>query len=101
MLIFVAKVLFKFLLATLIQMFCLIFRGHMAFAQVVINEVHPAPSSGNDWVELKNTSSDAAPLAGWALEDSTGAMPTTPSITTLTLPPNGYTVIEVSNRLNN
>lgn len=42
---------------------------------VVINEFLPNPKgadSGAEWVELKNTSSEAINLAGWSLENGSG-----------------------------
>jgi hypothetical protein len=73
----------------------------MVLAQVVINEVHPNPSTGNDWVELKNLSASAVALSGWTLEDSSSAMTTTPGFTTQILPSGGYGVFDVGTRLNN
>src|SRR5258708_4455027 len=101
MLTFLGKVLFKILLTIFIHLFCLLFWQHVAFAQVVINEVHPAPSSGNDWIELKNTGSDSVSLTSWTLEDTSGAMPTNPTLNNLNMSAQSYLAIEVSNRLNN
>ncbi len=70
-------------------------------AQVVINEVHPNPNTGNDWIELKNISTQSVNLAGWSVEDSSSSLTTSPSLSTLILEASGYIVIEVSNRLNN
>jgi hypothetical protein len=71
-------------------------------AQVVINEVHPAPSSGNDWVELYNVGNTAIDLSGWKLEDQLTSPSTISSWNTATsLAPDSYLVVEVSNKLNN
>ncbi len=40
-----------------------------AAASVLITEVHPNPISGPEWVELYNSSSQSASLAGWQLKD--------------------------------
>ena len=91
----------KILFALLLNVLLLLLVHHFVFAAVIINEVHPAPSSGNDWVELTNTGADSVSLANWTLEDSSSAMPTTPSLSTITIESHAYVVIEVSNRLNN
>ncbi len=77
------------------------FWHHLAFAQVVINEVHPAPSSGNDWVEIKNISAETISLDGWSFYDTAGVITSTPVFTSLSITAGQYLVFELSNRLNN
>jgi len=70
-------------------------------AQVVINEVMPAPGSGNDWIELKNISDLNVNLTGWTIEDSNSLLDLTPSLSGQILTASNYIVVEASNRLNN
>lgn len=72
-----------------------------ASAQVLINEVLPAPSSGDEWIELRNTSESSVSLAGWSLEDNTGLLSTTPALLDALFNSEGLAVIDVKNRLNN
>ena len=73
----------------------------IAYGQVVINEVMPAPSTGNEWVEVKNTSETAITLSGWKLEDAAGALSPTPPFQSSIVPAHGLTVFELVNKLNN
>ncbi len=42
-------------------------------AQVVINELMPAPAAGlPEWIELLNAGSDSVDLAGWSVRDAAG-----------------------------
>lgn len=71
-------------------------------AQVVLNEVQAAPSSGDEWIELRNASDQPVPLHGWILIDLTGELTTLPSLTTIaSLSAQELVVVEVKNRLNN
>lgn len=45
---------------------------------VKINEFLPDPESGNEWVELYNSSSAAATLKNWQIDDKEGGSPATP-----------------------
>ncbi len=72
-----------------------------SYAQVIINEVMPAPSSGSEWVELKNLSTQSLSLTGWKAEDRSGALVTSPLFAQSSIPSQGYFVFEVNNRLNN
>lgn len=80
---------------------CLLAWPKLVLAQVVINEIMPAPSTGNDWVELINQGDQSVNLTSWSVEDSTSAMTTNPAISGQTLPSKGFLVVEVGNRLNN
>lgn len=95
------KLLFKLIFILFLQWLGLFLFPHLVMAQVVINELYPAPSSGNDWVELKNLGSDPISLTDWSLENSSLALSTTPKMTDQTLLANGYLVLEVSNHLKN
>ncbi|CAN5298672.1 hypothetical protein BH10PAT2_BH10PAT2_1180 [soil metagenome] len=72
-----------------------------AYGQVIINEVHPAPSTGNDWIELYNPTIQVANLTGWTIEDSASTLTTTPTLSGQILSSHGFLVVEVGNRLNN
>src|SRR5689334_3834184 len=71
----------------------------LSYAQVIINEVMPAPSSGNEWVELKNLSTQSVNLTSWKAEDGSGVLVTSPLFGQSSIPGQGYFVFEVSNRL--
>lgn len=75
--------------------------AHYAFAQVVINEVMPAPSQGNEWVELKNAGSDLVELTGWTVEDANGVLQPNPSLSGVVMQPGAFFVFELVNKLNN
>lgn len=68
-----------------------------AASPVVLNEIMPHPSNGNDWVELYNTSDQLVDLSGWSLKDSSSVMKTLSG----SIDGHGFAVFEVSNRLNN
>lgn len=70
-------------------------------AQVVINEVMPAPSAGDEWIELYNVSDQPVLLTGWQVDDNSGLLTTYPSLNTITIPANDYFVFEIKNKLNN
>lgn len=73
---------------------------HFCMASVVINEILPHPSSGDDWIELFNTEAFEVDISGWIIEDSTSKIKTTPEETKFTTM-SAYLQIFVSNRLNN
>ena len=89
-----------FLIAFLVLCFAFA-TATQASAQLVINEVFPAPASGSEWVELKNMTSNVVSLGGWVVEDDTSALTPVPSFSTNAIAANGYFVFEVSGRLNN
>lgn len=67
---------------------------------VVLNEIHPQPTAGADWIELYNQSSSEIDIGGWKLLDTaTTTMKTMPAGTKIA--PEGFLVVEVSSRLNN
>lgn len=70
-------------------------------AQVVLTEVFPAPSEGDEWIELYNTSDAPISLGGWKIEDNSGQVTTTPTLDGQTLPAQSFLVLEVKNKLNN
>jgi len=74
---------------------------HTAYAQVIINEVFPAPSSGDEWVEVKNIATSSVNLTGWIIEDNTGVVSTIPSFSNASFNGDGLAVLEIKNRLNN
>jgi|GEM_PF-919094 len=75
--------------------------ARIAFAQVIINEVMPAPTQGNEWVELKNLTNQSVSLSGWKVEDDSGAVTPIPVFSQASVDPFGLFVFEVKNRLNN
>lgn len=85
----------KILILTIL--FLLLGEGPVWAADIILNEAMPNPSSGNDWIEIYNTSNTSLDLNNWSLADSTSTMKTLSE----TISANGFLVIEVSNRLNN
>ncbi len=69
---------------------------HAQQPQIEISEVMACPSSGDEWVELKNLSNFEAVLNDWKIKDS-GSYQKSFSVT---IPANGYGVIDAAN-LNN
>lgn len=69
-------------------------------ASVVINEILPHPSSGDDWLELFNTETSEVDVSKWIIEDSTSKVKTLSEGTKFTTA-SAYLQIFVSNRLNN
>ncbi len=65
---------------------------------VFLNEIY-SPTSNDDWVEIYNNSSQQVDVGGWKLVDSTGTM--TALSSEKFVPPYGFLVVPVSNRLNN
>ena len=71
-----------------------------ASSNVVLNETHPQPTAGADWIELYNMSTSEVDISSWKLLDTAiSPMKTVPDGTKLG--PNTFLVFEVSNRLNN
>ena len=91
----------KFLCLPLIFLTLLIFpKLAVANAQIVINEMLATPSSGNDWIELFNSSEEDINISGWILDDegTSTNMLQVPQDTIL--PKKSYKLFYVSNRLN-
>ena len=71
-------------------------------AQVIINEVFPAPEQGNEWIELYNTSNQEIDLNGWLLEDQLSSSSVIAHIENQILLSQSFLVIELSSsKLNN
>src|SRR5690606_23234776 len=70
---------------------------------IVINEILPAPSSGNpEWVELYNPTPQTIDISGAWIDDIAsggGAPKLIPASTTIA--PGGYFILETSNYFNN
>ncbi|MCL5784635.1 MAG: lamin tail domain-containing protein [Patescibacteria group bacterium] len=64
---------------------------------LLLNEILPHPSAGADWIEIYNAGDSTLDLTNWGIADSTS------DIKNLTgnIPPHGFVVLEVTNRLNN
>jgi|SaaInlV_200m_DNA_3_1039701.scaffolds.fasta_scaffold00351_2 hypothetical protein len=73
-----------------------------AQAQIIINEVFPAPEQGNEWIELYNPSDQEIDLTNWLLEDLLSSPSVIAIIENQALSPQDYLVIELSSaKLNN
>ncbi len=73
-----------------------------AVSSVVINELLPQPTSGeDDWIELFNPGSETIALEGWKLTDKGTVTPIKVFGATDQISPGEFLVIDVSNRLNN
>ncbi len=73
-----------------------------AQAQIVINEVFPAPEQGSEWIELYNTSGQEVALDGWLLEDQLSSPSIIALIENQILLSQNFLVIELSSaKLNN
>ncbi|MBI5465320.1 lamin tail domain-containing protein [Candidatus Gottesmanbacteria bacterium] len=94
------KFLIKIFLSFLIASAIFLFSPKVIFAQVVINEILPNPTSGNDWVELYNNSDQEVNISNWILDDegTTTDMLKIPEGTTIGT--KGFKSFYVSNRLN-
>ena len=88
------------LLILLVVLFIILTKPNITYASVVVNEILPHPSSGDDWIELFNTESLEVDISGWSIEDSTSKIKTLPEGTKFTTA-SAYLQIFVSNRLNN
>lgn len=86
-----------FLLTALFYAYLFFFPKKAFAATIVINEFMPHPSSGDDWIELYNATSQSIAIDNWKIFDSTSAVVTL----TGSIDANGFKVIDVSNRLNN
>lgn len=73
----------------------------VTFAQIKINEVHPYPSAGLDWIEIINFSPEPVDLNGWFIKDVLSSSTTIHTFSDTLLQPLELLVIEVSNKLNN
>lgn len=72
------------------------------FAQVLINEVYPQPTNGQlEWVEIKNSASQAANLSGWYIEDILTTPKTIFTFGLTELNPGDFFVATFSGQLNN
>lgn len=80
--------------------FLLIFPQQAIASSIVINEVLPHPSSGSDWIELYNTTSNEVDISGWKIEDTTGEIKTFADGTKIAST-SSFLQVTVSNRLNN
>lgn len=66
---------------------------------VVINEFLPNPTSGNDWVELYNPTSNTVNIGGWFLKDEATTHIADFSLST-SIAAGSYLAIDVGSRLN-
>ncbi len=69
------------------------------YAAVLINELMPNPSTGDDWIELYKSDSDETDISGWQIEDSTGVVKIF-SDGTKFASGSSYFQVLISNRLN-
>ncbi|MBW7955617.1 lamin tail domain-containing protein [Patescibacteria group bacterium] len=70
-------------------------------AQIIINEVHPAPDEGDEWIELKNITDQVISLVGWQVEDGVGVLTPQPLFSHVEVAPFGLATFEFKNKLNN
>lgn len=77
----------------------LLFSPPKIFAQVVINEFLPNPTTGPDWVELYNVTDQGVYLNGWILDDE-GTTTNMVDIKEATISAKGFLVFDVGSRLN-
>lgn len=84
------------LIASFIGFIFIFFNVQIVFASnIVINEILPNPSSGNDWVEIYNPTSNSINLSNYIVKDSTSSLKTLSQ----TISGNGFLVVEVGKRL--
>jgi len=69
------------------------------FAFVVINELMPNPTSGDDWIELYKSDPEEIDISGWQIEDKTSIVKTFPDGTKIASN-SSFMQVFVSNRLN-
>ena len=69
-----------------------------AQAVVVINEVMPTPSAGDDWIELYNDDMVDLSLDGWRIDDSSSTIRS--FVAGDVVAAGGYMIVEVGSRLN-
>lgn len=85
----------------LLQIISLCFPNY-SFAQVVISEVYPQPSSDEgEWVEIINLGTNAVDLSGWFLQDKLSTPKDIYSFSDISLEPQVVFVATVSSSLNN
>lgn len=71
-------------------------------ARVIINEVHPAPSTGPEWVELFSTETEPTTLSGWYLEDHLASPSVIHTFDNITIDPGAFLLVELASaKLNN
>ncbi len=71
-------------------------------ANVVINEVHPNPLSGPEWVEIYNPDAESYELTGWTIEDQLSSSTVAYTFGASTIQPGQFLVAELpSTKLNN
>lgn len=87
------------LFATLLFFVC----ATPAQAQVVLSEVYPAPTSGeNEWIELYNTSDVPVNISGWKLFDHFASTSELTTFTETQIEPYNFLVFELTtHKLNN
>lgn len=61
-----------------------------------IGAIEEAPDSENDWIEIRNSSASAVPLAGWSLSDDVADPRKWSFPAGATIPANGYYVVVAS-----
>lgn len=67
-------------------------------AEIILSEIHPAPSQGYEWVEICNTADEPISLASYTIHDSANKSIYVPKIT---LQPDQYVLATASGVLNN
>jgi|GEM_PF-4123453 len=70
----------------------------VSFAQVVLNEIEPAPSTGAQWFELLNTSNKPISLRKWKIENAHGEVRRHPGFTLYKMQSGEHAVFEVTGR---
>lgn len=70
-------------------------------AQVILNELHPFPSTGPDWIELFHSGGAEVDLTGWSLWDAASQLNVTPDMDEVIVAAGEHLVFEVGTRLNN
>lgn len=68
---------------------------------IVLSEFMPAPSQGNEWVELYNNNSTVVNLAGWSIDDGPGGGAKITIGANVSVEAHGYIVISLSSNLLN
>jgi hypothetical protein len=69
-------------------------------APIIITEVFPKPSQGEEWVELYNPNSTTANLSGWELWDELSQPSLIFSFTTQTIGSNQWLIVPITRKLN-
>ena len=87
---------------TLSLLICFLLSPTYVQAQVIINEVMPAPSAGPEWIELLNTGDQSLSLEGWMVEDQLSSPTVIWQFSSQSLEPGQLILIELSSaKLNN